>query len=208
MSVQDKLKAMMSTGDTVDFQNAAIYMTKKEDAAVPPLKNAPAPGQEEDVPPKKPEPIRKNPPAKKQVDKNRTVTPYSAASFFTLWKDKKKDIIEELKKKLPVAFDYVFTDNNEIFIYLKDSPAPAEIKKIKPDTILNYEPSGQIKIIPEVDKSENAVKKITVQVRYSMYGNNFNKRTIDIVAPDDDMKKLTDQIVGMAYNLTKNLNLI
>lgn len=206
MSVQDRLRAMMSTGDLVDFQNAAFYMTKKEDAATPPLKNAPAPGQEEEVSPKEPEPIKDKPPAKKPGDTTRTVTPYSAASFFIMWKDKKKDIIDELKKKLPVAFDYFFNDNDQIFIYLKESPA--EIKKIKPDTILNYEPSGQIKITPEVDKEENTVKKITVQVRYSMYGNNFNKRTIDIVAPDDDMKKLVDQIVKMAYTLTKNLNLI
>jgi hypothetical protein len=197
---------MMSTGDLVSHQDAAIYKTKKEDAAMPPLKNAPAPGQEEEIPPKEPEPIKEKPPAKKPGDNTRAVTPYSAASFFTMWKDKKKDVIGELGKKLPVAFDYFFTDNGHIFIYLKESPA--EIKKIKPDTVLNYEPSGQIKIIPEVDKEENTVKKITVQVRYSMYGSNFNKRTIDIVAPDDDMKKLTDQIVKMAYTLTKNLNLI
>lgn len=206
MGISDRLQAMLTGGDLVAHQNAAIYLTKKEDAATPPLKNAPAPGQEEDPPPKKPEPITDKP-AKKPEKVEQKVTPYSSASFFTLWKDKKEDVIIGLREKIPVGFDYVFTPLDKgIIIYLKDQPGA--IKQIKPDTVLSYSPSGQIKIIPDYNRKENSVKRITVQARYSMYGSNFNKRTIDIVAPYDDMTKLIEQIVDMAYNLTKSLNLI
>jgi hypothetical protein len=125
-----------------------------------------------------------------------------------MWKDKQNDVILGLREKLPVGFDYILHNpiTKNIVIYLKD--APGAIKQIKPNTVLHYSPSGQIKITPEVNQNENTVKKITVQARYSMYGSNFNKRTIDIVAPNDDMSKLIDQIVNMAYTLTKSLNLI
>lgn len=207
MAISDRLQAMLTGGDLVTHQNAAIYLTKKEDAATPPLKNAPAPGQEEELPPKEPEPITDKP-VKKVEPPNQKVTPYSASTFFELWKEKQKDVITGLREKLPVGFDYILHNpvTKNVVIYLKD--APGAIKQIKPNTVLHYSPSGQIKITPEVNKGDNTVTKITVQVRYSMYGNNFNKRTIDIVAPDDDMTKLIEQIVNMAYTLTKNLNLI
>jgi hypothetical protein len=206
MGISDRLQAMLTGGDLVTHQNAAIYLTKKEDAATPPLKNAPAPGQEEELPPKEPEPITDKP-TKKPETPEQKVTPYSSSSFFTLWKDKQKDVILGLREKIPVGFDYIFNPiNKNIIIYLKD--APGAIKQINPNTVLHYSPSGQIKITPELNRKENTVTKMTVQARYSMYGNNFNKRTIDIVAPDDDMSKLIEQIVNMAYTLTKSLNLI
>jgi len=210
MGISDRLQAMLTGGDLVTHQNAAIYLTKKEDAATPPLKNAPAPGQEEELPPKEPEPIRDKPvekPVEKPQNPKQKVTPYSAGTFFTLWKDKQNAIVEGLSEKIPLAFNYMFNPMDKgIIIYLKSMPGA--IKKIKPDTVLNYTPSGQIKIIPELNREENTVSKIMVQSRYSMYGSNFNKRTIDIVAPDDDMTKLMEQIINMAYTLTKSLNLI
>lgn len=206
MAISDRLQTMLTGGDLMTHQNAAIYLTKKEDAATPPLKNSPAPGQEEELPPAKPEPIT-NKPVKKIEPPNQKVTPYSASTFFTLWKNSQKDVVLKLREKLPVGFDYVFNPLDKgIIIYLKNEPGA--IKQIKPDTVIGYSPSGQIKITPELNRKENTVTKVTVQARYSMYGSNFNKRSIDIVAPNDDMAELTDQIVKMAYTLTKSLNLV
>lgn len=180
MSLQDKLRGMLYSADTVGHQNAAIYLTKKKKT---PLK-------EEEQP---------NPDVS-------TVTPYSADTFMDMWKAEKQNIIEKLEEKFPVKFDYILKDNGIIHIYLR--PNANKIRKIKPDAILGYEPEGQIKITPDISEEKEKITRVIVQVKYNMYGDNFNKRTINVTAPNAKMVDVTKEVVDVAYTLAKNLSLI
>ena len=125
----------------------------------------------------------------------------SADSFKDDWKELRKDVIAQLEVKLPIKFDYAFFDDGRIFIYLKKDSD--KISKIKPEKILSYDPEGLIKIAPIMGE----VPKVSIQAKYKGYGDNFNKRTIDVIYPDSN-GNLVKTVVDFSYILAKNLNLI
>ena len=118
MSLQDKLRGMMYSADTVNHQNAAVYLTTKKKPKVP-LKE----GENTDVV---------------------TVTPYSANEFIKLWDAEKQNVIDGIKEKFEIGFDYIFRKDGSIHIYLNEKTD--KVKQIKPETVLRYEPDGQVKI--------------------------------------------------------------
>lgn len=184
MSIQDELRGMLYSGNNVNFLNSAIYLS---------------------APKKKKIELKENETDPKAVDPAGVVTPYNAKAFFKLWDSKEEKIIEGLEKKIPMSFDYILHDDHSIVAYMKPKGTS---KKIKSTKLLGYNPVAQIRIIPIEDKVDNVVRKITVQTRYNTYGDNFNKRTINISAPDYSVEELIKEITDTAYSLTKALNLI
>lgn len=134
--------------------------------------------------------------------------PYTISDFNFMWKDLKKNVIYRLKEKFPIKFDYIFQKDNSILIYLHPEDMKREYRLLKADDVINYESPGQIKISPTVNRKDNTISKISIQSKYSMYGDTFNTKSVDIVMPDEKMDDLVSQIVDMAYTLTKNLNLL
>lgn len=183
MSLQDKLRGMMYSADSVNHQNAAIYLTSKKKPKIP-LKEA----DEE-----------------KNTDVS-TVTPYSADKFIELWDSEKQNVVDGIAEKFPMKFDYIYRKDGTVHIYLNEKAD--KVRQIKPDYVLRYEPDGQIKITPEINTEEDKIARISVQVKYNMYGDTFNKRTINISAPNAKMTDVVNEIVETAYTLTKNLSII
>ena len=142
------------------------------------------------------------------IYKEGEATPQKTADFMKLWKDSKTDIVEHLLRKLPLGFDYVVYPDNSMLVYLKPEGDDTTPKQKKPNEILDFKPEGQISITPIIDKEKGIVSNVSVQAKYNVNGEDYNKRTLDIVAFKLPMPDLIDQITAHAVTLSRNLSII
>lgn len=131
-----------------------------------------------------------------------------APDFIKSWKAAKEDIIENLQRKLPLSFDYIIYPDNSILIYLKPEENKTTPKQRRPEDVLDFKSEGQISFVPIVDKQKNIVTKISVQAKYNVNGEDYNKRTLEVIAPKLSIPDLINQLTQNAVTLSKNLNII
>lgn len=177
MSIQDSLRGMLYSGDSVVFQNAGIYKSAKS------TKDLLTPYEKW----KLTHPLKEEESGEKPL------------SFQDSWETEKKNVIEKLKEKIENKFDYIFNSSGSVLVYIRPKQNDKPHKQLKPDAIISYKPEGQIKIKPQDDT-------ITVQAKYNMYGNDFNKHSIITTAKNNE--DVVNEIANVAVSLAKVLNII
>ena len=144
----------------------------------------------------------------KKIAIKEAVTEYDIASFMKAWKESKSKLIDSLSEKLKLEFDYVFNKDGSVLLYLKPEDAKSGYNEIDEDDVIDYKSEGEIRITPYANTKENTIAKVAVQSKFDVNGEDYNKRTLEIVAPNIDMDSLIKQITNNAYTLSKNLNIV